>query len=118
MSLVYDYGVVGFLRRHVVGLLALFVALSGTAFAVTNGSINGKSVKLRHGQGANGAHTDTAACHTGETVVGGGGEVLHLGNNHALTTSRPYFHAGNGSQGWTAAASGGGTRAWVLCVSP
>ena len=107
-----------FLRRHVVGFVALFVALSGSAFALTNGQINdGSKVHIRFGPGATGTHTDRAGCLTGETVVGGGAEVRDLHNHHALTTSRPVYHAGNGSQGWIAAANGGGVQAIAVCAS-
>ena len=107
---------VTFLRRHAVGLVALFVALSGSAFAVTNGTVGGSSVNLRFGPGATGNHHDHVTCQTGETVIGGGAEVVNPGAGNAISASRPTFHAGNGTQGWNAAATGGGVRAIAICA--
>jgi hypothetical protein len=106
-----------FLRSNVIGLIALFVALSGTAYAVSSGSVDSSKVHLRFGASASGVHTSNANCHTGEALVGGGAEVPH-GQTGALSVSRPVKHAGNGSQGWIASSTGGGATAIAICVAP
>ncbi len=106
----------GFLRSNLIGLIALVVALSGTAYAVSGAGVDGAKVHIHFGSPATGHSTSTAVCPTGQTVLGGGGESHSA--DHALSLSRPFKHSGSGAQGWLAASNGGGATAIAVCAEP
>ena len=108
-----------YLIRHHVGLAALVVALSGTAYAVTSLPANSVGARqLRRGSVTqaklatyNGSSPIVASCRNNESVVGGG---FYSGTQN-VGISGAYVYG----QGWQVygVVNGQDVQARVLCAS-
>jgi hypothetical protein len=113
---------------NIMGTLAVFLVLGGTAVAGRAGTPEGPSLKVRAETSGTGAVT--ASCRPGEVATGGGahsfgGRVLGQGptsNPLAFFTSTGVTFQGYTPTAWSAVAKDASgdpadVTAWVVCAS-